>query len=124
MNSEQLWITACKTLITETGLSISDMPIKDRLKELFVEAVELHTLSLEASTSFLYSLYYFGQLSLIDMLRTDGERPFTFDFSSLDAVLVAQKRWAKKAGDYQQLMSVFNPLQLATDKLMHKFASI
>lgn len=124
MNSEQLWTTACKTLFTETGLSISDMPIQDRLKELFVEAVELHTLSFEASTSFLYSLYYFGQLSLIDMLRMDGGHPFTFDFSSLDDVLVAQKKWAQKASDYQELMSVFNPLQLATDKLMHKFSSI
>lgn len=123
MNSEDLWTRASKTLINENGFCVSDMPIHAHLKEIFIEAVEPHQLSLESSVSFMYGLYYFGQLSMIDMLRLDDQTPFTFDFSSLDCVLLAQKRWAKKANDYQRLMTVYEPLMNVTDKLIRRFSN-
>jgi hypothetical protein len=123
VNAEQMWVRACKTLITESGCCVSDMPIQDHLKEIFVEAVELHQLSFEASTSFLYSLYYFGQLSLIDLLLLENEQPISIDFSTFDAVLDAQKQWAERASDYQKLIVVSTPLHSVTDDLLHKFST-
>lgn len=122
MDVQQKWAKANKMLITEFGLSMADMPsvVQDTLKDVFVEAVELHHLSFESSVALFYGLYYFGQLSLVDMVQFGGTSGRMAPYADPGPLLQAQARWATHAADYATFLVAMNPVTMVTEKLLRK----
>jgi hypothetical protein len=109
-------------LITECGVSMADMPavVQDNLKEVFVEAVEWHQLSFESSVALFYGLYYFGQVSLLELVKLNGASGTNNPYADPGPLLQAQARWAELASDYATFMAAMHPVNLVTQKLLQK----
>ena len=122
MDTHQKWVKANKMLITECGVSVADMPavVQEQLKEVFVEAVELHHLSFESSVALFYGLYYFGQVSLMEMIKLGGAQGHLAQYADPGPLLQAQARWAEHASDYATFLSAMSPVSLVTEKLLQK----
>ena len=122
MDALQKWSKANKMLITECGVSVADLPglVQENLKEVFVEAVELHRLSFESSVALFYGLYYFGQVSLMELIRLGEMQENMAHDADPAPLLQAQARWATHASDYNAFVSAMNPITQVTEKLLQK----
>mgnify|MGYP006285050219 FL=1 len=122
MDVQQKWAKANKMLITECGLSMADMPsvVQDKLKDVFVEAVELHHLSFESSVALFYGLYYFGQVSLMEMIKLGAMPGNVGPYTDPGPLLQAQARWVAQAADYATFWVAMKPVAVVTEKLLEK----
>ena len=122
MDAQQRWAKANKMLITECGVSMADMPtvVQDQLKDVFVETVELHQLSFESSVALFYGLYYFGQVSLMELIKLGGAHKHLVQYADPGPLLTAQARWAEDATDYTTFLMAMSPVAVVTQNLLQK----
>jgi hypothetical protein len=87
---------------------------------MFSELVEEYKLSLNASISLMYGLYFLGYITLIEMMKAKDEEYEIGDLTDFYAILDAADDWAGRSSDIEKLVQAAQPIVETTEQVMQK----
>ena len=104
-DSMQQWDKACQRFQDEFGFDAHEIITINTIREMFSELVEEYKLSLNASISLMYGLYFLGYITLIEMMKAKDEEYEIGDLTDFYAILDAADNWAGRSMDIEKLHS-------------------
>jgi hypothetical protein len=103
--TEQQWLIAKRSLENEFDIQFEKIQVKDQVKKLFFNYVELHHFSCEACIALYYRLFFFSTLILVQILENEGVEMGEFNLRDLLPVWEASKERSTHALDTKKLES-------------------
>jgi glucose-6-phosphate isomerase len=103
--TEQQWLIAKRSLENEFDIQFEKIQVKDQVKKLFFNYVELHHFSCEACIALYYRLFFFSTLILVQILDNEGVEMGEFNLRDLLPVWEASKERSTHALDTKKLES-------------------
>jgi hypothetical protein len=119
-DSMQQWDKACQRFQDEFGFDAHEIITINTIREMFSELVEEYKLSLNASISLLYGLYFLGYITLIEMMKAKDEEYEIGDLTDFYAILDAADDWAGRSSDIEKLVQAAQPIVETTEQVMQK----
>jgi hypothetical protein len=103
--TEQQWLIAKRSLENEFDIQFEKIQVKDQVKKLFFNYVDLHHFSCEACIALYYRLFFFSTLILVQILENEGVEMGEFNLRDLLPVWEASKERSTHALDTKKLES-------------------
>ncbi len=119
-DSMQQWDIACQHFQDEFGFDAHEIITINTIREMFSELVEEYKLSLNASISLMYGLYFLGYITLIEMMKAKDEEYAIGDLTGFYAILDAADDWAGRSLDIEKLVDAAQPIVDTTEQVMQK----
>ena len=119
-DSMQQWDQACQRFQYEFGFDAHEIITINTIREMFSELVEEYKLSLNASISLMYGLYFLGYITLIEMMKAKDEEYVIGDLTDFYAILDAADDWASRSSDIEKLVQAAQPIVETTEQVMQK----
>ena len=119
-DSMQQWDKACQHFQDEFGFDVHEIITINTIREMFSELVEENKLSLNASISLMYGLYFLGYITLIEMMKAKDEEYEIGDLTDFYAILDAADNWAGRSMDIEKLVQAAQPIVETTEQVMQK----
>jgi hypothetical protein len=119
-NSLQQWDTACQHFQQAFGFDAHEIITVNTIRDMFCELVDEYKLSLHASISLMYGLYFLGYITLIEMMKAKDEDYAIGDLTDFYAILDAADDWAQRASDIANLVEAAQPIVDTTEQVMQK----
>ena len=119
-DSMQQWDIACRHFQDEFGFDAHEIITINTIREMFSELVEENKLSLNASISLMYGLYFLGYITLIEMMKAKDEEYEIGDLTDFYAILDAADDWAGRSTDIEKLVLAAQPIVETTEQVMQK----
>ena len=119
-DSMQQWDIACQHVQDEFGFDAHEIITINTIREMFSELVEENKLSLNASISLMYGLYFLGYITLIEMMKAKDEEYEIGDLTDFYAILDAADDWAGRSTDIEKLVLAAQPIVETTEQVMQK----
>jgi hypothetical protein len=119
-DSIQQWDIACDCFKAEFKFDPNEMVTIDAIREMFAEIVDGHELSLNASISLMFALYFLGYITLLEIMRAKNEDFEIGDMSDFYLILDRADQWAHQSLDAGLLAKAGAPIIQATQQIMQK----
>ena len=119
-DSMQQWDQACQRFQDEFGFDPHEIITINTIREMFSELVEEYKLSLNASISLMYGLYFLGYITLIEMMKAKDEEYVIGDLTDFYAILDAADDWAGRSSNIEKLVQAAQPIVETTEQVMQK----
>jgi len=116
----QQWDQACQRFQEEFVFDAIEIITINTIREMFSELVEEYKLSLNASISLMYGLYFLGYITLIEMMKAKDEEYEIGDLTDFYAILDAADNWAGRSMDIEKLVQAAQPIVETTEQVMQK----
>ena len=119
-DSIQQWDFACESFVAEFKFNPNEILTIDTIREMFAEIVDGHQLSLNASVSLMFALYFLGYITLLEMMKAQEETYEIGDLSDFYLILDCADQWAHQSIDAAELAKAAAPIIQATQQVMQK----
>lgn len=119
-DSLQQWDFACQEFLSEFKFDPNEILTINTIREMFAEIVDSQELSLHASVSLMYALYFLGYVTLLEIMKAKDETYEIGDLSDFYLILDSADRWAHRASDLEKLTKAATPIIQATQQVMKK----
>ncbi len=119
-DSLQQWDTACDCFKAEFKFDPNEIITIDTIREMFVEIVDDHELSQNASISLMFALYFLGYVTLLEMMKAKDEDFEIGDMTDFYLILDRADQWAHQSTDASKLAQAAGPIIQATQQIMQK----
>ncbi len=119
-NSLEQWDTACECFKAEFKFDPNEMITIDTIREMFTEIVDGHALSLHASISLMFALYFLGYVTLLEIMKAKDENFEIGDMTDFYLILDRADQWAHQSADAPKLAQAAGPIIQATQQIMQK----
>ncbi len=119
-DSLQQWDFACQEFLSEFKFDPNEILTINTIREMFAEIVDSQELSLHASVSLMYALYFLGYVTLLEIMKAKDETYEIGDLSDFYLILDSADRWAHSASDLEKLTQAATPIIQATQQVMKK----
>ena len=119
-DSMQQWDQASQRFQEEFGFDANEIITINTIREMFSELAEEYKLSLNASISLMYGLYFLGYITLIEMMKAKDEEYEIGDLTDFYAILDAADNWAGRSMDIEKLVQAAQPIVETTEQVMQK----
>ncbi len=119
-DSLQQWDFACQEFLSEFKFDPNEILTINTIREMFAEIVDSQELTLRASVSLMYALYFLGYVTLLEIMKAKDETYEIGDLSDFYLILDSADRWAHSASDLEKLTQAATPIIQATQQVMKK----
>lgn len=119
-DSLQQWDYACEAFKATFKFSPDELITIDTVREMFVEIVDDHALSYNASVSLMFALYFLGFITLVEIMKAKDSEYLIGDLSDFYLILDAADQWAHRAEDATLLAEAAKPIIQNTQQIMKK----
>ena len=113
-------MTACDCFKAEFKFDPNEIITIDTIREMFVEIVDDHELSQNASISLMFALYFLGYVTLLEMMKAKDEDFEIGDMTDFYLILNRADQWAHQSADASKLAQAAGPIIQATQQIMQK----
>ena len=119
--TEQQWQIAKRSLENEFDIQFEKIQVKDQVKKLFFNFVNLHQFSSDACIALYYRLFFFSTLILVQIIENEGFEFEDFFLSDLKPVFIASKNRSAGAIDSKELEAALEKINHSLELLVHDF---
>ncbi len=119
--TEQQWQIAKRSLENEFDIQFEKIRVKDQVKKLFFNFVNLHQFSSDACIALYYRLFFFSTLILVQIIENEGFEFEDFFLSDLKPVFIASKNRSAGAIDSKELEAALENINHSLELLVHDF---
>jgi hypothetical protein len=119
--TEQQWQIAKRSLENEFDIQFEKIQVKDQVKKLFFNFVNLHQFSSDACIALYYRLFFFSTLILVQIIENEGFEFEDFFLSDLKPVFIASKNRSAGAIDSKELEAALENINHSLELLVHDF---
>lgn len=119
-DSLQQWDFACHEFLSEFKFDPNEILTINTIREMFAEIVDSQELTLHASVSLMYALYFLGYVTLLEIMKAKDESYEIGDLSDFYLILDSADRWAHRSSDLEKLTQAATPIIQATQNVMKK----
>lgn len=116
--SQEQWRISKRSLENEFDIHYDKIQVKDQVKKLFFNYVDLHQFSSQACIALYYRLFFFSTLMLVQILENEGFELKDFYVRDLEPVLLASKIRSKEALDHRELESAIENINHSLELLV------
>lgn len=122
--TEQQWQIAKRSLENEFDIQFEKIRVKDQVKKLFFNFVNLHQFSSDACIALYYRLFFFSTLILVQIIENEGFEFEDFFLSDLKPVFIASQNRSAGAIDSAELEAALDNINHSLELLIHDFIEI
>jgi hypothetical protein len=114
------WDYACEAFQATFKFHPNELITIDTIREMFVEIVDAHELSYNASVSLMFALYFLGFITLVEIMKAKDENYKIGDLKDFYLILDAADQWAHLSDDANVLTRAAAPIIQNTQQVMLK----